>query len=146
MLKIGQIVTHSGSPHIVVFINDCRAILVPAEGRDLDDPNLTIQETAGVNVSPNSELPHIGWIAGRVLARQTVARGPMKAPVQDYGPAPVPPTRKKLRGRPLVMPAVPTEDLPASSEPALVDLQAAEVEVFAAAAVSLQQLIDSSSV
>lgn len=172
MLKIGQIVEHSKSPHIVVFINDCRAILLPAEDRDLNDPNLMIQETAGVNVSPNSELPHLGWFAGQVRARQNVARSQMKVPVQDYGPAPVPPPRKKLRRGKPVMPEVPDDGpslpppdnnlpdpmpvLPVSDHNLpdkmvfYVDLEAAEATVMAIAAtnasvVKLQQLLDSSS-
>lgn len=115
MLKIGQLVTHSSSPHVVVFINDCRAILLPLEGRDPNDPSLVINETAGINISPNSELPHLGWFAGQIHARKNVARKQMAMPVQDYGPAPVPPKRKP-KSKVTFMPPVPeepTEDLAA---------------------------------
>lgn len=49
----------------VVMVNDCRAACVALNGRDWRDPKLTIRDSEhGCGISPDSNIPKIGRLAG----------------------------------------------------------------------------------
>ena len=76
-LQPGQVLEFAGERYLCVFVNDCRARLVPQQKHVVvvttaAGKSATFQRYgASVNVSPNSELPIVG-VDHDWLAKQTI--------------------------------------------------------------------------